>query len=294
MTQQTVLRPYPISGLCRVFGYSRQAYYKVAETDIMHRHEIRQRAVAKLLEVRRIRPSAGCRYVYREMEPEWPLGRDRTERLLLGMGYAVPRPNNVIRTTRPGGKVYPNLILDMSVDNVNQVWQSDMTYFYTEDGKVNYLIFITDVYSQYIIGHGAYRQYPAMVFVEVLQGAFRGRRHKCLKGLIHHSDRGAQYGSRLYVNALATKGILSSMCKYSWANPYAEKTNDLIKNGYLTSWNPSGLRQLRSMLTKAVRNHNQYQRKQELNWVSPVQYEELIEKDPSLRRRINLKPHRED
>lgn len=293
MSQDKVLRPYSIGTLCSVLGYSRQAYYKSKRANDSILHELRMEAINKLLAARKIRPTAGCRYVYKLMHSEWPLGRDRTERLLLDMGYAVKRPKNKTRTTRPGGKVYPNLILDLKINNINQVWQSDMTYFYTQDGIVSYLIFVTDVYSQRIVGHGAYLKYPAEVFVDVLNRALRTRGSTNLKGLIHHSDRGSQYGSKIYSTALASRGILQSMCKYSWANPYAEKTNDLIKNGYLSFWKPKDHNQLKRLLSRAVHNENNLKIKDQLGGMTPSDYEAYILCRTEERRTLQLKPGKE-
>lgn len=276
--------------LCEIFGRSRQAYYKWPKMQSSE-VELRIILVEQVLKSRKKNPTAGCRYVYDDMPKDWPWGRDKTEQALLNMGFAVRYPKNKIRTTKPGSRIYPNLIYGLKVTTINKVWQGDMTYIYTLDGKTNYLIFITDVYSQAVVGHGAYNSYPATAFVEVLKGAIKRRGGKKLKGLIHHSDRGSQYGSLMYSTELRNYGILQSMCKYSWENPYAEKTNDLIKNGYLENWAPRNLKDLRLLLNRAVNNHNKLKRKPKLGKLTPNDIETKLRNNPIISPfELTLKP----
>ena len=55
----------------------------------------------------------------------------------------------------------------------------------------------------------------------------RGKQN--LKGLIHHSDRGSQYHSKLYVDKLKEHGIQISMCEAGWQNAYTERINRTMK-----------------------------------------------------------------
>jgi putative transposase len=290
MIQSSSTQKYNVSQLCTAFGHTRQAFYK-PRVSLAYENEIRIELVKKIFKCRKVRPTAGCRYIYDELPEDWPWGRDKTEHALFDMGFRVRYPNNTIRTTKPGSKVFSNLILGLKIKAINKVWQADLTYFFTQNGKTCYLILITDVYSQLIVGCGAYESYPASVVLEVLQRAIKKRGGTNIKGLIHHSDRGSQYGSDLYQKELKRYHILPSMCKYSWENPYAEKTNDLIKNGYLVAWAPKNIKELRNFLNKAVNNHNKYQRKQKLGKLSPEQFEkQLLKNNDTKACVLNLKP----
>lgn len=282
MMQSSSTQKYYVSQLCSAFGHSRQAYYK-PQVSSECENEIRIKLVEKLFDCRKVRPTTGCRYIYNELPKDWPWGRDKTEQALFDMGFRVRYPSNTIKTTKPGSNVFPNLILGLKVKAINKVWQADLTYFYPQSGKTCYLILITDVYSQLIVGYGAYEFYPAEVVLEVLQRAIKKRGSANLKGLIHHSDRGSQYGSDVYQKELQKHQIIPSMCKYSWENPYAEKTNDLIKNGYLNPWAPKDLKELRMLLNKAVNSHNKFQRKQKLGNLSPIQFEKELLKNNGIK-----------
>lgn len=293
MMESNENKRYKVNKLCHAFGYSRQAYYKPRVSSDFE-NAVRIELVEKILESRKIRPSTGCRYIYNDLPKDWYWGRDKTERVLLDMGFRVQHPRNKITTTKPGSKVFSNLIRGLKVRDINKVWQADLTYFITQDGKTCYLILITDVYSQKIVGCGAYDNYPASVVLEVLQRAIKSRDNMNLKGLIHHSDRGSQYGSDLYQKELQRYDIIPSMCTYSWENPYAEKSNDLIKNGYLEYWAPKNLKELRKLLNKAVNNHNKFQRKPKLGNLTPNQFElKLLNGTDNQGLELTLKPTKE-
>ncbi|RYE30747.1 MAG: hypothetical protein EOP48_31815 [Sphingobacteriales bacterium] len=62
---------------------------------------------------------------------------------------------------------------------------------------------------------------------------------------------------------------------YSYENPYAEKTNDLINNGYLNTWRPKSLKKLTLCQKRAVIDHNKNSRKKVLGKVSPIHFREI-------------------
>lgn len=226
------------------------------------------------LNARKTCPALGCRYLWENHMPEgWPFGRRKTEQLLIKLGFRVQRKSQRVVTTKPGSYIVPNLLHGHKVSGCNQVWVSDMTYYTTKDGTRNYLIFIADVYSQKIIAHGTYIDYPAERFLEVLNKAISSQKGVDWTKLIHHSDRGSQYGSNLYTERLAEMGIKQSMAKYSWENPLAEKVNDLIKNRYLVYWEPTNTKELKRMVGKAVYNHNRYAKKKKFGNKTPIELE---------------------
>jgi len=109
-----------------------------------------------------------------------------------------------------------------------------------------------------------------------------------LQGLIHHSDGGKQYESVLYKMLCNRHAIKQSMCMYSYENPYAEKTNDLINNGYLNIWRPKSLKELRACQLKAVKDHNERRPKKALKKLSPVQFRNQILNDRGNSKTYNL------
>lgn len=231
-----------------------------------------------VLKQRQVCPGKGCRAIYQDVNEKLPVGRDKFEALMRELGLLVKKPKTYLRTTQAGQRVFDNLLIEKQVNHINQVWQADMTYYKTPQGKNLYIMLITDVYSQRIIGYGAYERAFADNFNTVLKGAIRRRQKEgaVIQNLIHHSDGGKQYEATIYQKTCAKHGIQQSMCYYSWENPYAEKSNDLIKNRYLHFWKPKNLGELRQMLKRAVIHHNQCQRKTTLNNLSPRDFEETL------------------
>ena len=91
--------------------------------------------------------------------------------------------------------------------------------------------------------------------------------------LIHPSDRGGQYVSHIYTNALEKQGVLISMCREVYENAYIERVNGTIKNQYLEYCKSqlSDLNALKKCLHKAVNAYNTKRPPKALNGLSPIQ-----------------------
>jgi transposase InsO family protein len=244
-------------------------------------------------QARKVCPGMGCRAIYHKYSKQIPLGRDKAIELMLDLGLGVKQKASHVRTTQAGLREFPNLLVNKQVNNINQVWQADMTY-YTINNQHCYIILITDVYSQRIVGSGAFKNAFATHFLQVLDQAIRLRKKQktSLSGLIHHSDGGKQYEAIIYKNRCLEHNIKQSMCIYSWENPYAENTNHQIKNRYLKHWKPKSFEQLCKELKQAVYNHNHFQVKKALGRQSPVDFEKQLvhTQNPQSRYDLCLKP----
>lgn len=264
---------YNVRAACQILGYSRQTYY--------HGLTSKEDIEAPMLEcideyARKERqgcPTRGCRTMYDHFGKDLPIGRDKTIKVLQGLGYRVRYPKRYGRSTQSGTRPFENLLVNKKVDGINQVWQADMAHYLYGDRKY-YTMYITDVYSQEVIGYGAYSSAHAINFTEVLRMAVsKGKQYiGPLDGLIHHSDGGKQYESEVYQTVCKRNGMDQSMCMYSYENPYAEKTNDLINNQYLNVWRPKSLKDIRKCQRLAVLDHNQKARKKTLGKLAPQEF----------------------
>lgn len=126
--------------------------------------------------------------------------------------------------------IYPNLIKDIEVTGLNQVWVSDITYIRLLNGFV-YLAAIIDIFSRKCIGWALGRDIDAMLAIEALNMAIANRKRLGIAILIHHSDRGVQYASDDYVQILEKNGIRISMSASGnpYDNAFAESFNKTIK-----------------------------------------------------------------
>jgi len=115
--------------------------------------------------------------------------------------------------------VYPNLIKDMAISRLNQVWIADITYIRIQAGFV-YLAAILDACSRRAIGYAISTSIDTALTLKALRMAINNR-HPA-PGIIHHSDQGVQYASREYVEELKSHGFEISMSRKG--NPYDNAT----------------------------------------------------------------------
>ena len=95
--------------------------------------------------------------------------------------------------------------------------------------------------------------------------------------LIHHSDRGSQYGSKEYMKILRDYQISISMGEIAQDNAFAERVNGTIKNEYLKLWSIPDFRTLRTKTRKAVNHYNSKRLHLAFkNRYSPLQFKENV------------------
>lgn len=123
---------------------------------------------------------------------------------------------------------FPNLLKGRTVDGLNQVWVTDVTYLRV-GRRFAYLAMLLDVYSRRIIGWALSLSLRASLCEAALQEALLQRTPP--PGCVHHSDHGVQYTSGIYVQTLLGAGFLLSMANKgcSWENGYAESFFKTLK-----------------------------------------------------------------
>ena len=230
--------------------------------------------IVKVDKLRSEHPGCGVEKMYKTLKPDF-IGRDKFIDIFMSLGYRLKKVKNYVRTTIPTHLKYPNLIEGMSVIRKNQVWQTDITYFYL-NGHFYYIIFIIDVYTRKIVGHKVSDNMKAQANILTLKLAIK-QQNCSLKNLIHHSDRGSQYVANDYIKILKDNGILISMGLKAQDNAYAERVNGIIKNEYLSGWNIKSFSDLRRKLNKAVKHYNEKRLHSSLlNELSPVMFEKYL------------------
>jgi len=139
-------------------------------------------------------------------------GHNRVARLMKldGLRAKAKRPFRP-RTTKAGSTPAPNRLATAApVKAPNRVWVADITYIWTQEGWL-YLAAIMDLYSRRIVGWHAADHLRSSLAEQALQQALRIRRPGA--GLLHHSDRGLQYGSQKYRALLDCCQALQSMSR---------------------------------------------------------------------------------
>ena len=232
--------------LCGLFGYSRQSYYKYGGDDFRplalepilvervkrYREENPRLGSVKLwLMLKRQLDETGC----------FP-GRDAFIEMLRRNGLMVRirrRHHYVTTDSNHNLRKYPNLVKGLEVTEPNRVRVSDITYVETAE-SVLYLSLVTDLYSHKIVGWAIgptlEREYPLKASRMAMATLPKGD----VPTLIHHSDRGCQYCSSDYVEALRERKIQISMTQTGdpLENPVAERANGILKTEWLYHMEP--------------------------------------------------------
>ena len=226
-----------ISKVCACFNLKRGAYYKYLRR-YRQRETLASKVIALVGKERDVQPRVGTRKLYQALQASFQaakikVGRDTLFDILRENNMLVKRKRAYAKTTNSYHHFhkYNNLIKELEVTKTNQVWVSDITYIRTVKGFC-YLALITDLYSRKIIGYDISDSLELAGCLRALQKALWHA--KPAGGLIHHSDRGVQYCSHMYVNKLKKRGIEISMTEenHCYENAIAERVNGILKDEF--------------------------------------------------------------
>jgi putative transposase len=189
------------------------------------------------------------------------------------------RKRRKVRTTdsNHAHPVAPNVLeRDFSPVQPNRTWATDITYVWTGEGWL-YLAVVLDLFSRMVVGWSMSEHIDTKLVLGALEMALEGRQPP--QGLIHHSDRGSQYASAEYRQALASRGIQCSMSRKGncWDNAVVESFFSSLKMElvYLTDF--ATRHQARSELFEYIEVfYNRKRRHSSLGYLSPRDYERAI------------------
>ena len=151
-------------------------------------------------------PFYGSRRVARELRSQGSVNRKRVQRLmrLMGLVAIYQRPNT--SKAAPEHIKYPYLLGGLTIDRVNQVWCTDITYIPLARGFL-YLVAIMDWHSRAVLAWRLSNTLHADFCVEALEEALRrfGRPE------IFNTDQGSQFTSNDFTGVLKKSQIKISM-----------------------------------------------------------------------------------
>jgi len=163
-------------------------------------------------------PRYGYRRVSKQLQCEgWVINHKRVLRLMRESDLLCRVRRRWVKTTDSNHSFprYPNLIKEMVINRLNQVWLADITYIRIRTGFV-YLAAILDAYSRRVIGYAISSGLDTNLTLKALRMAIAIRNPAL--GVIHHSDQGVQYASGEYIDELKSHGFKISMAR--GGNPY--------------------------------------------------------------------------
>ena len=275
------VRKYPIDGLCKLFGVTKQAYYKYDENAILLKVAQEEFVLEYIHRIRKKDHGIGGMklwYMYRkEFGSNNPVGRDRFEDIVDRYGLKVRARVRKPKTTDSGHglPVYPNLIKDIIPTALNQLWVSDITYitiWLNENTYIFcYLSLILDAYTEEIVGWSVGSTLETACPIESLRKALSRIEGQEDIHLIHHSDRGCQYASQEYVSILKRYGICISMTESGAPkdNAQAERINNTMKNELLKGIIFHNIEEVKAAITVAVDFYNNERPHMSIDMMTP-------------------------
>jgi transposase InsO family protein len=213
--------------MCRVLAVSPAGFYQSRRRVCSARARTDARVLLQVREAYRASAGTyGAPRIHQDLqEAGLHVGKKRVARLMRADGLvARVRRRAWVRTT-DSTHTHPiatNLLArQFAVPAVDRVWVSDVTYVPTRLGFL-YLAVVLDLASRRVVGWALRDEMSAGLVLEAMQKALVARRPA--PGLLHHSDRGAQYASGEYRALLAAHEVRVSMSRRGncWDNAVAE------------------------------------------------------------------------
>ncbi len=256
----------------RVAGITKQGFYKMRKRRQKQAQE-ESNLVEIIRQVRKNHPTLCCRLMYHKIKPSF-CGRDQFERICGEHGFLIKRSKSRRRTTDSRGVIrFENLVEDLELTGIDQVWSSDITY-YEVGGRFYYITFVLDCHSRRILGHQVSKRLQTEhTTLPALKRALRARNHQLPPGVIFHSDGGGQYYDDEFLALTADKKMQNSMCEYAYENGKVERLHGVIKNNYLTHWEIKSFSQLKNKVDRAVWLYNHDKPHTSLNKMTPIEFE---------------------
>ena len=201
----------------------------------------------------------------RDHNAQW--NRKRIQRLMRIMGIRGVAPGPDTSKPHPENKIYPYLLRGMEINQVNQVWSTDITYIPMSKGFM-YLVAVIDWHSRYVLSWRLSNTLDTGFCVDALEQALS-------KGtpIIFNTDQGAQFTSLVFTQVLLDKTIKISMDGRGRAldNIFVERLWRTVKyeNIYMNDY-PT-VEKLRNGLKHYFKFYNQKRLHQSLDYQTPAE-----------------------
>ena len=201
--------------ICRTLDVSASAYYRRVTGERSARAIEDERLLAVIRRVHEDNYEAyGQRRMWKALLREGEdVGRDHVRRLMRANAIeGAKRRGRPWRTTVPDPEAQrrPDLVeRDFTAEEPNRLWVADFTYVRCWEGVV-FFAFVLDVFSRMIVGWQFAAHMRTELVADALEMGVGSRRPDPDALLVHHSDRGSQYTSAAFADALDGHGVLGS------------------------------------------------------------------------------------
>jgi transposase InsO family protein len=268
----------PVAVLCRILEVSRSGFYAWEERGPSSRSADDRRLAVLIAAIHKASGGTyGSPRVHDELTDNGVfVSRKRVARLMSELGLESVRKRRFKATTdsKHNLPVAENLLeRKFEVDAPDIAWVTDITYVWTVEGWL-YLAAILDLFSRRVVGFAMSERIDRALVLEALRAAV-GRRVPN-PGLLHHSDRGSQYASGDYQDALDNLGVVCSMSRKGncWDNAVAESFFATLKTECVYPRRFATKREAREAIFDFIEGfYNPRRRHSTLGYLSPMEFE---------------------
>jgi putative transposase len=267
-----------VERMCFLARVSRAGFYRY-----LRAQDPWQEKMAVRSEVQRIALEHHGRYGYRRITAElrhqgMPVNHKRVARLMREdnlVGTDLRHCRDELRGTADHGEIYVNLANRLKLTGPNQVWVADITFVRLKHEFV-YLAVVLDKFSRRVVGWNLARTLTARLPLGALEMALEGRAPGV--GLVHHSDRGAQYAHAEYLRSLRSHGVIRSVSRPGtpYDNGNCERFFRTLKQEQINTKEYKDLEDLRLHIAEFIDHYyNQLRLHSALGYLPPTEFERI-------------------
>ncbi|MFG2919707.1 IS3 family transposase [Kitasatospora sp. NPDC048298] len=271
---------YGVQRLCRALRVSASGFYRwIAAAPVRAARKAAEDELASTIE--EIHDESNGAYgvprITRELrERHGPVNHKRVARVMRERGIAGRHLRRTVRTTVADRSVppAPDLVGRVFAAAAPDVrWCGDITYL-PVGGAWMYLATVIDMHSRRVVGWSLAEHMRASLVVDAVAAAVDARGGN-VRGVIFHSDRGAQYTSGAFAEVCRAHGIRRSMGRVgsSYDNALAESFFATLKRELLHGSRWMTRPQARTAVFTWMAWYNRRRRHSALGYRSPVDYE---------------------
>lgn len=210
------------------------------------------------MSVRQEQPRLGTRKLHYILKAELGVGRDKLFEILRKEQMLITKRRKYVKTTNSKHwmRIYADSSKQLELKQPEQLWVADITYLSTRQETL-YLHLVSDAYSKQIMGYTLGKDLKAESTVKALQMALRRRVYQN-RNILHHSDRGLQYCSRIYIDELRRNNCQISMTQDGspYDNAVAERINGILKDEFYCDEKFDSFEQAKKHIEQSIMIYN--------------------------------------
>jgi putative transposase len=269
---------FSLSALCRVMVVALSGYYAWKKRQPCAQEQQNAVLTEQIQEVfAESDQTYGSPRIYHELKAQGiACSEKRIARLMrLSHLYAVTSKRFVVTNDSNHALPIAENLLDreFTVQTPNARWAADITYIHTGEGWL-YLAVVLDLFSRRVVGWAMGETLERSLVLCALDMALTGR--KPAAGLLCHSDRGSQYASGDYQQALQKAGATCIMSRKGncWDNAPTESFFATLKRELVHRTRFATRQEARTAVFAWIETwYNRKRRHSTLGYLSPEAFE---------------------